>query len=554
MAGVLLRNPAHANGLHEPGPNQRPVVYDHTGKPYKFESTPQGGTHRYDDYAIPHIVTFSGIIRGAYRTYFHRMWDEAQKADREDALAMRRDAFLMGLMQERKLAACSLKWHLTVDDEYDRNQLKVKDHLTKCLKATPRLQQLIYYLLDAVWYGRYGSQLIWKWKDIDSIRSLCIGRHLPVNGDKIGHTLDHCPYIQVASGETDEQLLGDPEVISTTEQRAVVLRGSWRERFIIHTHEVDDADYLDPEGAEAIHGVGVRHRVYWLDWLRREYISWLVDFLERVGLGVTLYYYDASNPNSKAEAERAAHEQNRRSVILWPYYPGQEGKGGSVQRVETPTNGAAVLLQLQQHIEDVIERYVIGQTLSSGTEGSGLGGTGVAMLHMQTKANIIAWDANNLAETLTTDVVDVMRRWIYGNRADFPVRFEFAIADPSPESKIGLAAQLYNMQVPIKAQEVRSMAGFSDPEPDDEVILMPDPQGMGQGQPGAEGQQDPQAQIAQAMGLGGQPGEEGGEGGGGEGDPEFERLLAGAAAGQGAQQMRRWARAVRYGRKAVADA
>lgn len=515
----------------------RPVLYDHTGRPI---NTDRAGPDR-DGFALPHVFTFSSIVKGGYDTYLHGRFDEAIRHAREEALEMRRDCFLMGLLQERKLAVASLRWHLAIDDEYDREQVAVKEHLTKVIRATPRLYRVIWSLLEAIWYGRYGVQIKWAWKEIDGHRSLTVARHLPVNGDKIGHKLRegrgsdlHVPYVQVHGGETDA-LGPDAELEYGTEGRILVLSGTWRERLLIHQHEIDDADYLDAEAAEGIHGVGIRHRCFFLNWMRREYVSWLADFLERVGMGLTVFYYDASNPKSKEEATRAAHEQSRRSSLIWPSFPDSPHKGGSVQRVETPTNGAAVLLQLQQHLEDVIERYVVGQSLSSGTEGSGLGGSGVAMLHAATKANIARWDAGNLAETLTVDLVDVVKRYTHPD-ADFPVRFEFAVEEPNPESKIGLAAQIVNLGGMVKKSELLSSAGFSEPEPDDDVVSLQEIQrlSMPQQVPGAEGM------PPDGGGDGGQPPPD--QGGGdpyaalaqqlGEGDEDFDGLFKGQPQGE----------------------
>lgn len=476
-------------------PGFQPVIYDHRGNPVR---------KRYDDMAVPTVVTFGSILKGGWDTFFHGKWDEALKKGREHALKMRRDAHIFSILQERYLGVVGLKWHLGVEDDYDPAQLWVKDHLTKAIQRTPRLRRLFRYLLEAVWYGRYGSQVKWRWQPVESerpdgkkktVKTLLVDKHYPVNGDKIGHHLDHTPYVLVHAGEGEEQLPKDSrwDATYTTEGgRGLLLRGSWRERFLIHTHEPEDADFFDAESAEAVHGVGVRSRIFWVDWLKSEWLAWVVDYLERVGLGVTIFLYPSGNPAAKAEAERAAHEQSRRSVIVWPYLEGEQGKGAGVQRVETPTGGASVLLQMIQYVDQIEERLIIGQTLSSDSEGSGLGGTGVAMLHAATKQRIIAWDAENLAETLTSDLVDVIRRWTFP-WADFPVNFMFDVIEPDPERALGAASMLYNLNVPIREDEVRAIGGFAKPEPDDDVILSPqalqmrqaeDMQGQGQSQPG----------------------------------------------------------------------
>ena len=40
--------------------------------------------------------------------------------------------------------------------------------------------------------------------------------------------------------------------------------------------------------AEGVHGVGIRTFVYFLDWLKKEWVSNISDFMERAGLGVVV--------------------------------------------------------------------------------------------------------------------------------------------------------------------------------------------------------------------------------------------------------------------------
>src|SRR5262245_47386491 len=107
------------------GPDGRPYVDPMAGGPE-------------EGLALPHVYQFSGMIGGAWRTYIHDRWDEAMRRGREEALSMRRDAFLMGLMQERSLGVASLRWHIEVDNDRDPQQKAIKDGLTAIVKAIPR--------------------------------------------------------------------------------------------------------------------------------------------------------------------------------------------------------------------------------------------------------------------------------------------------------------------------------------------------------------------------------------------------------------------------------
>src|SRR5262249_1083764 len=118
-------------------------------------------------FALPHVYTFTSVIGSAWRTYFQTRYDEAMRHGREEARMMLNDAFLRGLIQERMLATASLKWHLEIDNMRDKRLIAVKDGLTQIIKSTPKLGRLIYYLLWAIWYGRYGAQVVYEWRDMN---------------------------------------------------------------------------------------------------------------------------------------------------------------------------------------------------------------------------------------------------------------------------------------------------------------------------------------------------------------------------------------------------
>src|SRR5262245_49496242 len=68
-----------------------------------------------DELAIPHVYTFGSIIQGASYTYMHGRHDEAMKHSRENAIGMRRDPFIMALLNERKRDVLRQKWHIEPD-------------------------------------------------------------------------------------------------------------------------------------------------------------------------------------------------------------------------------------------------------------------------------------------------------------------------------------------------------------------------------------------------------------------------------------------------------
>ena len=547
---------AHRNGT-------KPRLLGPDGKP--IESN--------DGFLLPHQRTFAAVYNAISHTYRYA-WDEALKNLPENALAMRRDCGIMEMLRERQLATAQLPWSIETEDPDNPDQKEVADGLTKCIERIPRVQQMFMNLLEAIWYGRYGVQVMYgprtiqvqKEKDPDAeIRDkrneemqarkfrkmpnstgsdtgsgkrnfandnaddhdqeddfedpegqtetetvLTVIGHLPVNGDKINFTWAGTPVIFVhASSLKDipmnyqvKESSGVVQGVYTDRAPGLLLADpEWRKRFLIHKHEVDDADYFEAEMAGGVHGVGIRHRLYWDWWLRQEVLAWLTDFLERQGTGLTVFYYEASNPASMKAAQKAAQEYGRNAVIAWPRY-GDGKQGAGVERIEVGTSSADILHQMMGYFDDRMRRYVVGQDMSSQTEATGIGGDAQAEFKADTKYKIIKFDSHNLEQTLTDDLVSVLKDFNYPD-ADFDCRFRFAVDQLDTDKKLDAVSKVYEMGVEIVEDEVRDMVGLSKPKEGDVTVKKaPEMPGMMPGdnpldkdkgqQPGANGEKPSQ--------------------------------------------------------------
>lgn len=438
---------------------------------------------QFGPFAVPHVVTFATMMGHAWRTYWMNRHDEAMRAGREEALAMKRDAFLMGLLQELKLGIVSLKWRIKVDNERDPAQKAVKDGLTQIVARTREFLSMRYYLLESAWYGRYGSQLVWEWAQMQlpdknsssepvPLKVMRVKNHSPVNGDKIGFHWNGVPHIQVNGGEGGGKNGAIPQGFKTRPLtdlgRAVSLdTQNLRQRFVITKGEVLDADFFDHNAADAIHGVGIRHFVYWLNWLRQEWLANVSDWCERTGLGVKLWYYQGGNAKSKAEVTEAAQSNPDKTNILVPRFGDNAQEG--VEVVDTSTSGAELLLKLMEHIEGHIERFVIGQTLSSDTEGSGLGGTGVADLHADTKVKILAFRAGLFDDNFTMDFVETIKQWTYP-WADFPVYFVSDVEQRNAKETLEAVEKAVSLGCDFRLEDVGGVVGLPAPQEGDDTV------------------------------------------------------------------------------------
>lgn len=452
------------------------------GQPLNSSQAWEKRTQEYGEFAVPHVVTFSSLLGRAWRTYRINRADEAMKHGREEALAMKRDAYLQGLLQERKLAVANRPWRIEVDNERDPRQKQVKEGITRVIKDTWRLNRLRYYLHEGIWYGRYGSQLVYEFADIPlpnpsggghpyKQRALRVKMHQPVNGDKIDFKWDGTP-LMLVHGSEGTQLPGTRTVI-TDKGRAVLLEGNLRQRFIVHSHEAVDADFFDADSASAVWGIGIRSTLFWLNWLRQEWLANIADWCERTGLGLRLWYYQGGNDKSKTAVTEAARAQSDKTNILIPRFATGGGQAlEGVDYVDTASAGADLLLRLQQHVEEHIERYVIGQTLSSSSEGSGLGGSGVSDFHADTKSNITKFDAGNETDTMTADLVPILTQHTYP-WADFPVRYVVDVDDSNKKERMDAVRTAFvELGVDFVEDHVRALTGMDAPQEGEKTLRM----------------------------------------------------------------------------------
>ena len=438
---------------------------------------------RDDGLRVEHVQTFTGVVAGVAKTYRWR-FDEALRNNEADALAMRRDGYLFSLLRERQMPSARAQWHVEPEDASDARQQDAAAWLTAILQATPRFTAYRLQLLEALWYGRYAVQHALERRPCHGRPSWLVARHQPVHGDKLVFRHDGTPGVLIRADVAAHYRDQGAAVVPTDRGLALLLDApAWRERFVLHRHECEDADYREPDLAGAIQGLGLRSRVYWLWWLRQEVQSWLLDYLNRVGAGgLTLIYYDEGNPNSKDASEAAANDLQNGNILLVPRPAGTLKQTAGVERIEPSQVGSQVLLDITRDLFDAkIERLFIGQTLSSSTEGSGLGGTGVADLHADTKYQLVAFDAENLDQTLTDDLLTPLLKWNVPG-APFRLRFVSDLSKPDPAKQLEAVNKAWSMGVTFAEADVRGLTGLAQPKPGDKLLSQQQQAGPGAGE------------------------------------------------------------------------
>lgn len=505
-------------------------VLDHFGNPASSSPSANGSSNglqpRFrDGFALPHVISFGSILASGWRAFWHGRHDEAMRHERENALAMWNDVQLQGLMQERSLAVASLPWRIEVPDEKDPLQKQVQDGITTLLENFHKFELFLYCLeYNGVWYGRTANQVVWDWGTVQQRRALQVKQWKLESGDSLGFLFDNTPYLLLNAAESNN--LPNAEIITTNiGGRGLVLRGSWRERFILHTHIPEAADFWEPERATAIHGVGIRSHVYFHWFMKQEWLSQICDVCERAGTGgIELWYFDLGNPESEKAVRTAAEKTvGTRTRVLVPRIP--DSKQTAMEIVQVSMTGAEFLLKLVEAFDEYFAIYIVGQTLSDGSDNqSGLGGSGRAKFAESTKLAIRNFDAKNLAATITGDdyrpgLISMMQKWTWPetwpsahNPNGFRAKFVFSLESQESSEKLQAIGQVIDRGAPVRIDDMYSAAGIRKPGETDEVVGGQQP---GAGMPGQEG-------------MPGQPGQ---EMAGMPGDPA---AMAGAAGDAGA--------------------
>ncbi len=474
-------------------------------RPHLDAGTPDLGSRRLlgpdgrempPSFALPHERTFTAVYNSISQTYRYS-FDEALRDNPQAALEMRHDTFIQALLQERYLSVVHLKRSVVADDPKDPRMKAGADRMNRIIRGGYKFQKQIMELMEHVWYGRYGSQVVIGEKNIDGQRCRCIVRHRPVNGDKIHWDYQDNPLIRVnpqwateyraslPKGEADRRLVSDTKGTPwkgsgsdwavPTGDRGPMLRlegREWRERFVIAQAWREDSDYFEGELAGGIAGVGLRHKIYWNWFLRRQVIEWIMSAAQRAGAGgIWLFYYQDGNKASKAKAEYASKNLDEQSAFTIPVGPGSTREQSGAEVVPVTTEGLKFLSDLvSTYFERHIERLFVGQSMSGGSgPGEGMGSSKWSDFAENTKWHITKYDAGNIDEYSTDDLLKPLVRLNEPELVDC-LRLESAVPDPDAEKKLESAKAIFDMGIPVKSDEIRDAAGLTAPDDDDEVV------------------------------------------------------------------------------------
>lgn len=451
-------------------------------------------------YPLAHISTFQAVVTTSARTY--RESDEAVRASLDNARNMRNDCGIMECLEARQRCTSLLNWHIEPEDDRSQEQRDLASDMTKIMTEICRFTEYKRCLQEAIWYGKHGIQNRYGWQSIGGrMRVLPTPRHsmetgwMPINGDKLVFRFDDGNLregafegqmgirIGIGNWASHDMIKNRWKVEATERGLAYFLSEAEQRLCVVHKHMIEDAAFEDVLTANNMHGVGIRSRIYW-EWFQKQAcLAFLMEYLERSAGGIELWSFPAGNDQAKEEVRQAATQRmgSQRNLTLVPIPPGDEGHQYGVQIIEPGMAGIDCLKDLlEKYFGHRIKRYILGQTLTSEADATGLG-SGVADLHLGTFLEIIKYDATNLEETITRQLLRPIQQWNFPKSRHIRLKFRIETEDEDAKNKMDAYRQAYEMGCRIKAKDVMDAIGAALPGPNDEVLVkQAEPQpGMG---------------------------------------------------------------------------
>jgi len=423
---------------------------------------------------INHAFTFAGLAGNLVGRMYSGRADEAMRASLSNARAMRRDSELMRALHARQLNTALLPGSVEAPDSDDPFLTMAGDHLQKIIEAIPRFTELKRSATEALWYGKSGIAIKYDWDYSRGWKDLVVKDWVPVNGDKLYFSYDNDDVGYLVGLQnlfsTDGQINGTYQ--PSDRGRVRILDPTEREALIIHKHFVLDGDFEDPQQAGLVHGAGIRHFVYWTWFYKFQLLDWLVMAMERWSAGgFIIYYYDEANAQSLREMKTMAESMAPgKNIFLIPRRSGNEGGGPGLEIIQpNVANMEFFKSVIADYFDAQLYKFILGQELSSTSKATGIG-SGNADFQQETLSSITQYDARNLEETLTNQLLRVIQRYTFPTLADVNFRYRLAIDKPNVDKELKAIKAYYDMGGTVGDDYVRSLIGVPRPK-NGEAIL-----------------------------------------------------------------------------------
>lgn len=418
---------------------------------------PPGGSK----WVLPHYLQNLTFMNFVSRSYF---WthDEALRDSECNAEAMLADAVISTALTDRYRPVCQLEWQLEPRNPTDPAEKQLAEDITSILDDIPRFQDMRRCLLEAIWYGRSGVQVVCKWSEHQEGR-LEIDNWTPIHGDSLVFKFSGQVGIMCNPGMDDPGC----ENIEGRGGRAKFLSKRESEVVLIHEFEPSATPYFRQEMAGQVHGSGMRGRVYWFWWIRQQLLRIMLDFLRKAGNGFFLAGYEAGNRTERAAMQKAMEQQAGQPVL---YVPIDQNRGLDkvLQHLPSSMTGADFQWMVWNGMNALIRDAILGQSNANKAAPAGLGGSQSEHQGM-TDDERVKYDAQAI-ETPLQKLVNLIAKYMRPNVR--PPKFKHLADKRNPLEVIAAVDKAMSWGLVVPKSWVQQELGIPDVNEGDEVLGM----------------------------------------------------------------------------------
>ena len=482
-------------------------IHEHMDARTDPASKTPGAAPLYGQDAVPHLLTFQSIVGSFSRAYINP--DEAMRDSIENAHLMEKDVGLLESVECRQRLTALLDWEIKPEDEKCQYQVSLAQELQRIISRIRNFTKYRMWLMKAIWSGRSGIQHKYGYTRVNgAMRMMPTPLHrdhngwMPINGDKLVFRYEdgwmdsdegaypHQMGIRVGTnpGKGKLRIHRDYKLEPVSDGLALFLKPYERDTFCVHKHFIEDADFHHSYFAGSVHGIGIRSKIYWEWFLKQEAFAFLMQYLERSAGGIEVWTYPMGDPKALAATQAAAKEKmaNGRNIVFFPKPMGDDSESYKFEVIEPGAMGLDIMQNIiENYFGGRLKRYILGQELSTEAKATGMG-SGVAEAHMDTLSQIVQFDASNLEETLTHELVRYIQQLNFPETMGWHMRMSLKTKDDKTQERLEALNAAYQMGASIAESEVFKTLGLSAPTSGEKVLSLSSQQAasMPPGMPG----------------------------------------------------------------------
>jgi len=340
-----------------------------------------------------------------------------------------RDPHAGSVLQTRYLAVVGKEWDVTPPEgsgSEEKNQ-EIADYVKATLKDT-NFQQATQELLQAILYGYYVAEVMWKVKG----GSIGISKIRAKHPRRFLFTQDRAPRLL-----TRENMIEGESLPSR--------------KFIIFSYGSSDNPY----------GKGLGQKLWWPVWFKKHGIKFWLIFLEKFGMPTAVGKYPPGTDTDQQQSLLDAIDaiQNETGVKIPDTM--------AIDLLEASRQGKVTYETLCEYMDKQISKAVVGQTAT--TEGTP-GKLGAEEAQNEVRNDIIEADATLLQELYNETLIPWIVDYNFPGVVDYPV---FAIRVEEEGDLKPLADRdkvLADIGLPMPKRYFYETYGIPEPEEGEDVL------------------------------------------------------------------------------------